>query len=514
MMKRVPILFFALLVSFGLTAQEPCELVDYELSYSANPTACMGSSTGQATVASTGCDCMFSGCTFTWSDGQTFHTATGLAAGEYEVVIGHPVFINETDTIPDTCYMSINVIIEDGESLVLASSQTDVTCVGGADGSITLDISPLAGELEFNWTTGDTTQNVSGLSAGTYAVMVTNFENCSQELIFNIEDPEQSIEILEVITTASCAGLATGEVFFDVEGAVGTSTALIYDDDDNIVQPFEMAAGIYEVFITDENGCTAEAEFTIEEGELNFEILADNESICSGSSTNIEVLVDTEAIVNWFPATGISDPSSFSVTANPEVTTVYSVEVVANNGCTSTKQIEIFVNDVPNLSLTYNGNLTICPGEFINAFANVTGAVGYRWEPEEGVSNPMTNAVYLSPEVTTEYTVYGMLSNGCESSRNLIIEVEDCSDPTSIDDEFNLTTEIYPNPSFGVFHINIDGVNTDSRYEIFSLAGNKVDEGLIDYSQFMLDLTHLNSGVYLLSIINENGTYVSRLMKR
>ena len=64
---------------------------------------CPGGSNGQATVGSSGCVCMFSGCTFLWDNGGTTYTGTGLTAGDHNVEITHVngCVVNATITIND-----------------------------------------------------------------------------------------------------------------------------------------------------------------------------------------------------------------------------------------------------------------------------------------------------------------------------------------------------------------------------------------------------------------------------
>ena len=62
-------------------------------------------------------------------------------------------------------------------NLSLSTSQVDVTCNGGSDGSIDLSVSGASGSYSYVWSDGSTTEDLSSLSAGTYTVTVTD-NNC------------------------------------------------------------------------------------------------------------------------------------------------------------------------------------------------------------------------------------------------------------------------------------------------------------------------------------------------
>ncbi len=59
---------------------------------------------------------------------------------------------------------------------------TDATCPGDNDGSIDLIVDPNGAPYTYAWSTGATTQDVNGLSNGTYTVTVTDTNDCEQEI--------------------------------------------------------------------------------------------------------------------------------------------------------------------------------------------------------------------------------------------------------------------------------------------------------------------------------------------
>ncbi len=140
-------------------------------------------------------------------------------------------------------------------------------------------------------------------------------------------------------------------------------------------------------------------------------------TICSGSST---VLTASGATVyNWGPARGLSSTTRKSVTANPTVTTTYTVTGRSGFGCISRKTIKVTVKERPNLSVV--GERTICSGTSTTLTAS--GASTYIWGPAAGLNVTTGFAVIASPPTTTTYTVIGTNLEGCTRSQLVRIRV-------------------------------------------------------------------------------------------
>ncbi len=106
---------------------------------------------------------------YLWSNGQTDKTATGLCAGTYSVTV--------TDGIGNTATSSVTIT----EPPLLEASiiGTDVQYYGGSDGSADLTVTGGTPPYIYLWSNGLTVEDISGLSAGTYCVTVTDDKSCS-----------------------------------------------------------------------------------------------------------------------------------------------------------------------------------------------------------------------------------------------------------------------------------------------------------------------------------------------
>uniref|UniRef100_UPI00191644E8 beta strand repeat-containing protein n=1 Tax=Flavobacterium sp. MK4S-17 TaxID=2543737 RepID=UPI00191644E8 len=218
--------------------------------------ACNGGATGAVSVnVATG---GAGGYTYNWTpgnptgDGTT--SVTGLTAGTW------------TCTVTDNngCTASVNFTVTQPTALSLtASSQTNVACNGGANGSATVSVSGGTVGYTYSWAPmGGTAATATGLSAGTYTVTVTDANGCEATQSFTITEPAASVSGSTVVTDLSCSGGNDGTINLTPTGGTGPYT---YDWGGGITTEDRtgLAAGNYTVTITDFNGCTGTVNATV-----------------------------------------------------------------------------------------------------------------------------------------------------------------------------------------------------------------------------------------------------------
>ncbi|MCB2203933.1 T9SS type A sorting domain-containing protein [bacterium] len=116
---------------------------------------------------------------------------------------------------------------------------------------------------------------------------------------------------------------------------------------------------------------------------------------------------------SWNSASSLSDPSSPTPLAFPEVSTTYIVTVRSSNGCQTTDSVRVTVADI---ALNAGNDVRICEGKehMIGDTAWTTHApVLYSWEPVEGLDNPNSPTPIARPDVTTSYVVTATNAFGC-----------------------------------------------------------------------------------------------------
>ena len=150
----------------------------------------------------------------------------------------------------------------------------------------------------------------------------------------------------------------------------------------------------------------------------NMTVSPSNPSVCNGGSTSLTA--SGESTYTWSPSTGLSGTSGASVTANPTVTTVYSVSGTDAGSCIQTQTVTVTVNAAPTINITPS-SATICPGSSTTLTAS--GASTYTWSPTTGLSASTGASVTANPTVTTTYTVTGTGSNGCTNTKTVVVNV-------------------------------------------------------------------------------------------
>jgi hypothetical protein len=91
-------------------------------------------------------------------------------------------------------------------------------------------------------------------------------------------------------------------------------------------------------------------------------------------------------------------------------------------------------------------------------------------------------------------------------------------DPGILDsiDDFNLAGNsviIYPNPTQGIIHLKVKESKSDTRIEIYSLAGSLIFQSLIGQNKD-IDLRSLNifPGIYLMNVRREDNVSVHKVI--
>lgn len=193
---------------------------------------------------------------YAWSPaGPNAPLNSGLGAGTYQVTV--------TDNAGCT---GTNVsVVTQPDSLRLAAITEDVQCAGEADGSI--DVTVLGGVFPYtySWTGGITSssEDLSGLSGGTYNLEVTDNHGCILNSSFAITEP---LPLTANITNTNvdCAGGADAMAYVSINGGTAPYDVLwsTFDLTDTINA---LAAGDYTVIVTDDNGCMATDRITVTE---------------------------------------------------------------------------------------------------------------------------------------------------------------------------------------------------------------------------------------------------------
>ena len=160
------------------------------------------------------------GHTYLWSNGATTEDLTGLSAGTYTLTV--------TDS--KNCTTTASYTITQPDSLAASSvvsaflGTNNISCNGASDGSIDLTISGGTSPYSYAWNTGDTTQDITTLTAGSYSVLVTDANGCQIAKSYTLTQPS-ALQTTTSSTDVTCNGNADGSLTITPNG--GTAPYLI-----------------------------------------------------------------------------------------------------------------------------------------------------------------------------------------------------------------------------------------------------------------------------------------------
>jgi gliding motility-associated-like protein len=160
-------------------------------------------------------------------------------------------------------------------------------------------------------------------------------------------------------------------------------------------------------------GCsdTLTKKFTI---NPNPEFMISGDSvICAGQkSVSLSVKKNSGDKIRWSPTTGLSDPSAFTLTANPKVSTTYTAKLTNSYGCTTSHMKTILVNEPFDFTRIPLNDTSIYLGETIQMTVKTRSSnVTYRWSPADDLSCFHCSNPWVTPTSSATYTVE--LKDGC-----------------------------------------------------------------------------------------------------
>jgi hypothetical protein len=205
-----------------------------------------GQSNGSIDLALTGGSGMF---TFAWDNAAATEDVSGLASNTYEVTVtdqGDGCIITESFVVGSTSTLF------DGSGVV-----TDENC-GQMDGAIDVTLSG-ATTYTYSWDNGATTEDLTGVGAGTYVLTATSAEGCDTTMTFVVTGLGTVFNVTGVVTNATCATCADG--FIDVTGWAGFTYSWntgATTQDITLLNP-----GQYTLTVTATSGCDTTLVFDV-----------------------------------------------------------------------------------------------------------------------------------------------------------------------------------------------------------------------------------------------------------
>ncbi|MEM6805796.1 MAG: T9SS type A sorting domain-containing protein [Bacteroidota bacterium] len=299
--------FYTLIINPGLTVA------------TSSMDATCGGSDGTATATPSGT----APYTYLWSNGAITATATGLAAGLYSVTV--------TDV--NGCEITETVEVQNVGSIpaIAVTSAAWVGCSESGGGAIDLTTTGGSGNYTYSWSNGATSEDLSGLAAGTYTVTVSDDNSCTDVEQITIMQPALMEVGIASQTNLLCPGTNSGAIVGSLNGGE-QPYAISWDT--NPATPGlsinNLPGGTYTLSVTDNLGCMKTAMATLTEPPAFVLSIADTSETAAGAMNGSATAT----------ATGGTPPYTYSWSNQSDSSRIdslaagtYFLNVTDANGC-------------------------------------------------------------------------------------------------------------------------------------------------------------------------------------
>jgi gliding motility-associated-like protein len=299
--------------------------------------------------------------------GQGTQTVSSLCAGNYSVTIQDQNGCTDVQTFTLTNPPVLNV----------NTSIAPATC-GVSNGSITAI--PVGGTpaYTFSWTAPVSSTNaaVSGLAAGVYTVIVTDFNLCTNTLtipLSNSNGPSAApITSSSISCNAQCTGAASINIAGIVGGTPGYTVSWVVPPSASTVNPQTfLCAGTYSAQITDANNCLLFNSVVIAQPAAISILPNLTFPTCNGSCDGLIALATSGGTgpytYTWNPGVSATATLINACAGN------YTI-LIGNNGCPASTQT-LNLPAAQNMTATAVTTSNTCFGNCLGT-ASVTSVIG------------------------------------------------------------------------------------------------------------------------------------------
>lgn len=139
---------------------------------------------------------------------------------------------------------------------------TNVNCFGDNSGAIDITVTHTKGKVSYLWSDGATTEDRTGLAAGTYSVTVTDETKREATASFTVTEPAEPITVKVKVTPPSSPGACDGSALLRVSGG-NPLYSITWSDGGTGSCRTDLCPGNYKACVTDSNGCSVVTKITI-----------------------------------------------------------------------------------------------------------------------------------------------------------------------------------------------------------------------------------------------------------
>lgn len=352
-----------------------------------------------------------------------------LLGGTYTITVedANGCSVNESVTLivaPDD--LSVVLMIFNGDCEELGSI---MVIINGGSSNYTVSWS---GPVTGSSTTTNTIFDIDNLPSGTYSVVISDTNGCSETQTLTITNGSNDLALTAIPIDGSCGDL--GSIQLDMNGGL---TPFIINwngpvsgseaTNDSSYDIANLPAGDYEITIMDANACvdTEMVNVVNTDSDLGLTLLPENGACGSLGSMTVQVSGgEADYIISWdgnvSGSVTISD-GNYQITDLPNGN--YTIVVTDANGCSETESMVIF-NDNNDLILALSAVSEDCT-DLGSIVMNITGAsmpYDISWfGPVSGAASVSDNNFTISDLSSGFYMITVEGANGCSFMQSVFV---------------------------------------------------------------------------------------------
>ncbi|MCO4291907.1 hypothetical protein NF867_03415, partial [Solitalea sp. MAHUQ-68] len=427
--------------------------------------SCNGASDGAIQVSVSGGTAPY---TYSWSSGQTIEDLSALPIGTYTLTV----------TDANNCQATASVTLTAPAVLSLSEVHTDASCAL-SNGAINVSVSGGTAPYTYSWNSGESTEDLTAKSAGSYTLTVTDANNCSQSITVNLNDLSGPSVTVDNQTNISCNGASDGAIQVSVSGGIAPYT-YSWSSGQSIEDLSALPTGTYTLTVTDANNCQATASVTLTAPAVLSlsEVHTDATCALSNGAINVSVSGGTAPYTySWNSGETTEDLTTKAAGS-------YTLTVTDANNCS--ESITVTLNDLngPQVTVDNQTNVT-CNGALdgaINITTTGTGTLTYSWSGPNGFTATTEDLANLAAGT---YTLTVTDGNNCQASASVTL-----TEPLAISLS-ETHTDPPCNQATGAVNVSVSGGTAPYTY---SWNSGEATE----------DLTNKTSGSYTLTVTDAN----------
>jgi hypothetical protein len=373
------------------------------------------------------------------------------------------------------------------------------------DGEIDMNVVLNGGATSatYTWSNGASTEDITGLVAGFYSVVVVDNNGCTTGLGQDITEPDQ-IVITGAATATTCNGDTDGSVDITVTGGT-IAGSYTFDWNSGAFNTEDIAAvgaNTYNVVVSDDNGCTANAMYTVNEPDAVTGSGVATDASCNGSADGD---IDFSATGGNGVFTYLWNDAGASVTEDITGLTAntYDVVITDGNGCSGNASVVV---GEPAVLAASGVSTDIMMGNDGTIDLTVTGGTAtytYAWTGPAGFTATTEDLSALNASGTYDVTVTD--ANGCTATAAVILNSQ-----LGVNTMAQIQLSVFPNPTTGMFRLET-GMSA-ATIVVRDALGREVVRTRATGNSTALNMATFEDGIYFVEVSDKNATRTVRIV--